>query len=218
MFSQYPDVTVEKNGLIKVTHLRYVGEALAMKMTNEPSCFEWSEGSPSFPVGFRVNPTNAQGLSEEFIINAFLGAAGAWNHAKANKVFDESFTIDYAAHYGSQNFTNEISFGEYPNPQVIAIAASWFDYDHLIESDIFFNTSFRFGDATVDPNPLSMMDLQSIATHEFGHAVGLEDVFVEACSDVTMYVYASYGDIEKRTLEKPDIRGLRLSYKHSRQR
>jgi predicted Zn-dependent protease len=56
------------------------------------------------------------------------------------------------------------------------------------------------------------MDLQNIATHEFGHAVGLGDIYDTACSSVTMYGYSDYGDTVKRTLETPDITGLRTLY------
>jgi len=56
------------------------------------------------------------------------------------------------------------------------------------------------------------MDLQNIATHELGHAVGLNDIYSGSCSYVTMYGYSTEGDIGKRTLEQPDITGLQTMY------
>jgi len=56
------------------------------------------------------------------------------------------------------------------------------------------------------------MDLQNIATHEFGHGVGLNDVYQTDCSLVTMYGYSDYGETQKRTLEPPDINGLLTLY------
>ena len=56
------------------------------------------------------------------------------------------------------------------------------------------------------------MDLQNIATHELGHGVGLADIYDTTCSAVTMYGYSNNGDIQKRTLEVPDIRGLQTLY------
>tara|TARA_Y100000310_G_C20612418_1_gene778733 strand:- start:832 stop:1008 length:177 start_codon:yes stop_codon:yes gene_type:complete len=56
------------------------------------------------------------------------------------------------------------------------------------------------------------MDLQNIAVHELGHSVGLGDIYTDACSTVTMYGYSVYGDVEKRTLEQPDVDGLQKMY------
>ena len=56
------------------------------------------------------------------------------------------------------------------------------------------------------------MDLQNIATHELGHAVGMDDIYTDSCSHVTMYGYSYEGDTEKRTLELPDIEGLLRMY------
>ena len=71
------------------------------------------------------------------------------------------------------------------------------------------NTDYTWGDATIDP---SVMDLQNILTHELGHAVGLSDVYNDACSTVTMYGYSDYGDVAKRSLEQSDITGLQQMY------
>jgi hypothetical protein len=59
---------------------------------------------------------------------------------------------------------------------------------------------------------IPIMDLQNIATHEFGHAVGLDDVYENACSEVTMYGYSTEMETKKRTLEQPDIKGFLTIY------
>jgi hypothetical protein len=55
---------------------------------------------------------------------------------------------------------------------------------------------------------IPVMDLQNIATHELGHAVGLDDIYTSTCSEVTMYGYSTYMETKKRTLEQPDIKGI----------
>lgn len=52
------------------------------------------------------------------------------------------------------------------------------------------------------------MDFENIATHELGHTFGLDDLFTEACSEETMYSFASTGETNKRTLEGGDIAGI----------
>lgn len=56
------------------------------------------------------------------------------------------------------------------------------------------------------------MDLQNIATHEMGHAIGLADIYTSECSEVTMYGSSSMGETKKRTLAAADISGIRALY------
>ncbi|MCK5560034.1 MAG: matrixin family metalloprotease [Thermoplasmata archaeon] len=75
----------------------------------------------------------------------------------------------------------------------------------LVEFDIQFNGYYLWGD---NPSHTNGMDLQGIAAHELGHAVGLGDVYSDTCIDVTMYGYASDNGYNKRTLEQQDINGI----------
>jgi len=104
-----------------------------------------------------------------------------------------------------------ISFGDYPNDNVIAVTSVWFTRvgKRIVEFDQLYNTRFTWGDATVNP---AVMDLQNIATHELGHGVGLADIYSTTCSAVTMYGYSTEGETQKRTLEQPDITGLQRMY------
>jgi len=52
------------------------------------------------------------------------------------------------------------------------------------------------------------MDFDNIATHEDGHSAGMGDLYEDQCSEQTMYGYASYGEVKKRTLELGDITGI----------
>jgi hypothetical protein len=58
-----------------------------------------------------------------------------------------------------------------------------------------------------------MMDIQNIAIHEFGHGLGMGDVYQDACADVTMFGYSDYCETDKRTLEAPDKKGIQELYK-----
>ena len=56
------------------------------------------------------------------------------------------------------------------------------------------------------------MDLQAIATHELGHALGLADVWDPACANVAEYAYSNIGSTSERTLAAADVEGLLQIY------
>ena len=109
---------------------------------------------------------------------------------------------------------NELVFGNYSREGVIAITVIWGYFSgppsrkQIVEFDILFDTDFTWGNA----DNSSVMDLQNIATHEFGHGIGLGDLYDAACFDGTMYGYSTEGEITKRTLNAGDIIGLRSIY------
>jgi hypothetical protein len=55
-------------------------------------------------------------------------------------------------------------------------------------------------------------DVQNIATHEFGHVAGLAHVSAPKAVCLTMYPYADYGEIQKRTLGLGDKLGMQALY------
>ena len=56
------------------------------------------------------------------------------------------------------------------------------------------------------------MDLGTIATHEFGHWLLLEELYNKPAGDQTMYGYSTYGETSKQTLESGDIAGIEAIY------
>ena len=116
-------------------------------------------------------------------------------------------------HYGVYDNKNTLEFGPYSNSNVIAITSIWYSKrtKSILEYDMLFNNKDYTWSVTSAGNANSM-DLQNIATHELGHAIGLNDIYKSAFNYVTMYGYSSNGDIQKRTLAAPDIAGLQSMY------
>jgi len=80
----------------------------------------------------------------------------------------------------------------------------------IYEVDIVFNTFHKWG---INPSKRDRaFDIQNIATHEFGHPVGLDDLYDEIYSELTMYGYSSKGETKKRSLEEGDILGAQARY------
>jgi matrixin len=177
----------------------------------DPDCYalmgvEWKSG----PVEYTINPSNPFGLDENFVTNAISTSAETWDDATSIELVNDNYAIDYSSAYGSRDYENVIDFGRL-RPRVIGVTSVWYStvtYE-IVESDMRLNTRYRWGDAISNSN---LMDLQNIVTHEFGHVVGLADVYEGACNTVTMYGYSGEGDTSKRILEQPDITGLNLIY------
>lgn len=198
--------------LERVDFIHYARPEKAAKPPAADTCYKllgvkWT----SLPASYAINPNNLYGLSEEFVTGSISTAAETWDAATSKEILSNIYSLNYNAQYGIRDFQNAIVFGEYPDSNAIAVTSIWYSRrtKQIVEFDMIFNTKFAWGDSTTTPN---VMDLQNIATHEFGHAVGLDDLYTTSCSAVTMYGYSSYGDMEKRTLEQPDITGLQKMY------
>ena len=185
------------------------------KVPKPPSCYKFLTPTKVkwtvLPANYVINPTNPQYLGEDFIKSAVFNSAETWDAATSKELMNDTYTIDYTATYGVQDYENAITFGNYPTAGVIAVTTVWYNpaTKAIVEFDVMFDTDWTWGDATLDS---TKMDLQNIATHELGHGVGLADVYDSVCSLVTMYGYSDYGEIIKRTLEQPDITGLQKLY------
>lgn len=80
----------------------------------------------------------------------------------------------------------------------------------VLEVDTVFNKRHPwaiFPDAPECQSSPDAYDLQNIATHEFGHWVGLDDLFDNSDKDLTMFGFGAGGEVKKRTLGTGDISG-----------
>ena len=105
---------------------------------------------------------------------------------------------------------NSVTFEEYELGG-IAFARTWYYPDNgtIVESDVVFNSNYAWSDSG-EPY---QMDLQNIATHEFGHSAGLLDLYnTRKSSENTMYGYSGFGETKKQTLEAGDIAGIHAIY------
>ena len=170
----------------------------------------------NLPIKYFINPANLDNLSTEFITDAISSGTEEWNlHAKDTLFGDYSIDPRATLDINIPDGKNEIVFGYYPEKEAIAITMVWGYFSgppstrKIIEFDILFNITFIWGDGTKDSK---RMDLQNIATHELGHAIGLADLYEMSCSEETMYGYSVEGETKKRNLNEGDITGLQKIY------
>ena len=148
-------------------------------------------------------------------IDGTLTAASldAWDSRVAFDIFGSELENENpnGADSISPDNKNEIMFENLGSTNTIAYTITWGIFSGppsqrvLVEWDVVFNSDYTFGNAAYE------MDYQNIATHEFGHALGLTHPS-DTCSEETMYRFAESGETKKGTLEAGDIAGLNKLY------
>ena len=146
---------------------------------------------------------------------ATLASLNAWDDEVLFDIFGTQQTgSPNGADSSSPDGKNEVMFDNLGATSTIAYTITWGIFSgppsqrELVEWDAVFNSDYAFGNADI---PSGVMDYQNIATHEFGHALGLTHPS-NTCSEETMYRYADFDETKKRTLEAGDIAGLNNLY------
>ena len=164
----------------------------------------------TLPVTYIVNPANPYGIEGDAFVSDMGIATEVWDDETATELFNAPNRVDTAV-YGVLDGKNAVAFGNYPQDGVIAVTSIWYNRKtkSIVEFDMLFDTDFNWGDAKKNP---VLMDVLNIATHEFGHSIGLADLYSSSYAEQTMYGYATEGETMKRTLESGDIAGLEKMY------
>jgi hypothetical protein len=166
-------------------------------------------------ASYKIN-ISGSGVGEA-AIDAINAAAGSWNKVTAfGELLSYGGTTTKSGYaYDYENTVSWANLGP-NNTNTIAIAYYWYSRKtkEVVEFDIIFNTIWTWG---IDPDgeggkTISDMDIQNLATHEFGHPIGLSDLYTDSANSLTMYGYSDYGETQKRSLEAGDIAGAQALY------
>ncbi len=212
-------VTQETDGTIRVDTIHYanpkivtISEPMSILSANA-SCYTlFAPGTQWLPtpISYVINPKNSQNLSASFIKSNLFAAAETWDNKTSREILNNTYKINYNKKVGVYDGANAIGFYNLAS-DVLAYNSIWFSSDgrKMLEFDQLYNTYFPLGNAK---NNSQVYDFRSIATHEFGHSIGLDHVFGDSCVNETMYPYVYIGNTKKRTLSAGDIAGLRFRY------
>ena len=171
--------------------------------------------------GYYVHTRNNQGLSENYIVTAVARAMDRWDCVLGSLgITTIGPRLGVRRGVAADDFVmtqptgeNEIGFGPIEGrPGTVAVTVVWGVFGGPVETrEIrefkmrFDEEHYRFGNASLAS---VFMDLEAIATHECGHAHGLDDIYVDRCSHVTMFGTSRNGETKKRSLSRDDADGL----------
>ena len=180
--------------------------------------FIWEDikWNPENVEDYVIYPENRRGLDPNSILTTFGTSVSTWEFAGQTS---EQYNIIGTGSLVEEKITrkrldgiNMVRFGNLPG-NIIAMNIIWSNGINLVEWDqIYDDKDFDWSLDCETEDCTTKMDLQNIATHELGHAVGLGDLYSDACNNQTMYGYSTEGDTKKRTLESGDIAGLNILY------
>lgn len=172
--------------------------------------------------------TGENSLAASYVQAACQAGVSVWNTA----IGSTKFTTNVSTTTGNVGFVNNgvstISFEDPQNALATGVLAAtttgWYTtgvtettngttFNRFTDSDLVFNNNVdftSFGDADQFGANGSQYDMESVAVHEVGHAIGLDHSAVG--EQVTMYASIGAQDYRKRTLDDDDVNGAKHCY------
>ena len=195
-------------------------QLIACNPTNsDPTTFGATGWYLPASVHYRINTANAPSSVRADFQNIVNSSFQTWTSSSSNKV---SFTLDgkTSNSRAKLDFENTVVWGRTAN-NALAVTYTWYysDTGQVADVDTVFNKRVSWG--WTDPTtvnveaqcgPTTSYDVQNVFVHESGHWMGLDDRYDSAEKDLTMYGYASPGELKKDILTSGDSLGIQAIY------
>jgi hypothetical protein len=159
-------------------------------------------------IQYGVNPTGGPWDS----LSAICSAANTWsnvNTANFDFLCNGSSLSPNPAQIDGKNEIGFASLTSMGDPSTVSENFFWYyvSSGQIIESDIILSSDYPWA----TNGSQSAFDLQSVATHELGHSLCLDDLYNSNDSNKIMYGYIGEGEI-KRVLDQDSINGITYLY------
>lgn len=163
-------------------------------------------GGISYLVDDRRAPRGIQAGAEA----ALAAGAATWTAADGDKLLTFSGNTKV---FGPRYDGNNVILWRALYRGIVAQAYIWYHplTEEVLDVDLVFNSRVPW--ALSDPaagdcgGVAGAYDVRSIAVHEFGHWIGLDDLYESATVDLTMYGLTVPAELKKATLGAGDVLG-----------
>lgn len=164
----------------------------------------------TYKINFVTKPAN---LTNTQVSDAISTSFNTWSTADSKQIFiyGGSTSVKGAKYDG----TNAILFKRISS-SALAITYVWYypSTGQLLETDTVFNSAYKWSYTTYNGTNdcggvAGTYDVQNIGTHEFGHWVGLDDLYNSVDKDLTMYGYGDTKELKADSLGLGDINGAK---------
>ena len=167
--------------------------------------YAWAQS----PVPYYINPANMD-VPTAAIEPAIRVGADAWRLQSG-----ASFAFAFGGYSNQATVLNDginlVFFRNASSGSALATTYTWFSGSRMLEADmVFWDAGFLF--FTGSTGCSSGFYIEDIATHEFGHALGLSHSTV---ATATMYPSISTCSQQARSLDADDIAGVLALYPQS---
>jgi hypothetical protein len=182
--------------------------------------YRWATSNGLANLSFSINPAQ-HWMTTTDARNAVLSAMRVWNGANPNVRFLNTRTTDRIPTLGDGY--NDIGWVPL-DPGLVAIASIRRIGSRIYEADVKFNAllpwtwtpcSQRSNSCTGirSDDLIGRFDVQAIATHEIGHAVGIAHLENgDLARDLSMYAQPHPGERKQATLALGDVLAIRAAY------
>ena len=154
-----------------------------------------------------VTSAGASDISLPNLVGEVESAIQAWESAAGADIIGD-YIPSAVPPSSTANGVNSIAFGNAGGGGTVAVTYVWgsrrtaiFEFDQIYGD----NWDWTLGGSA------NTFDFLSVATHEIGHAVGLDHPG-NTCTLETMYAYVDFGQTHQRTLNDGDIAGINALY------
>jgi hypothetical protein len=154
--------------------------------------FRWNQKDPK--VQLYLNPTDTpSGLTAASTQSAIAAAANTWDDAVAQNIFadgttviiDSTKVVDNPFPSSGQEVSDGYSVNGWKNlgNSYLGLNRWWSNgqkvngYYSLTETDTWYNLNYAWTTDLATAQSTNKIDLQSVATHELGHGIGMDDIY-----------------------------------------